>query len=173
MNNLRSNFDLAKLREEKSPYKRALKIAQKMFADRVDKEGEPYIYHLYFVSEQQLTEDGKVVGLLHDLLEDTEASSAELYEAGFDDTVVKALELLTKVKGTPYPEYIDRLLSSNNEIAIRVKEADMRNNMDPERIARLDKKYQEKFLEKYPPQYKKILEKIGEIENDRHKANTR
>ena len=144
-----------------------------MFNGVKDKEGKPYIEHLLFVSDAQPTEDGKIVGLLHDLIEDTNTTLLELEEVGFNDRVRSALILLTKVKGTPYSEYIDKIIASGDEIALRVKEADMRNNMDPERIARLSPEYQEKFKLKYPPQYKRITDKIGEIENDRHKAHQR
>ena len=174
MNNLRNKFkdnykNLAKL----SDYERAMLIAKEMFEGVTDKEGKPYIEHLLFVSEQMPTEDGKIVGLLHDLIEDTDTTLLELQEVGFSDRVCSSLILLSKIKGTPYSEYIDRIISSNDEIAIRVKEADMRNNMDPARIANLAPDYQEKFRLKYPPQYEKLINKIGEIENDRHQVNTR
>ena len=169
MNNLRNKFkgkfDQLK---EKSDYERAEKIAEAMFDGAEDKEGKPYIDHLRFVSEQLESEEGKIVGLLHDLIEDTDTTLLELQELGFSEHVLYCLDLLTKVKGTSYSEYIDRIILSGDEIAIRVKEADMRNNMDPERIANLSPEYQEKFRLKYPPQYEKLKKKIGEIENDRY-----
>ena len=174
MNNLRSKFkdEFDKLKEL-TDYERADVIVEEMFKGVKDKEGRPYIEHLRFVSDAQPTEDGKIVGLLHDLIEDTDASIFELQQVGFSDRILYSLLLLSKTKGTPYPEYIDKIILSNDEVAIRVKEADMRNNMDPERIAKLSPEYQEKFNKKYPPQYKKLLEKIGELENDRHQTNTR
>ncbi|MBR5662376.1 MAG: phosphohydrolase [Bacilli bacterium] len=174
MNNLRNKFkDDYQTLKDLPDYERAEVIAEEMFKGVKDKEGRPYIEHLHFVSEAQPTESGKIVGLLHDLIEDTDTTLLELQEVGFSDKILYSLILLTKVKGTPYSEYIDKILASGDEIALRVKEADMRNNMDPERIARLAPEYQEKFNLKYPPQYEKIKNKIGEIENDRHKVNTR
>lgn len=174
MNNLRNKFkdNYSKLKDLPD-YERAEIIAEEMFKGVKDKEGKPYIEHLRFVSEAQPTEEGKIVGLLHDLIEDTNTTLLELQEVGYSDKILYSLVLLTKVKGISYSEYIDKILASGDEIAIRVKEADMRNNMDPERIARLTPEYQEKFKQKYPPQYERIKEKIGEIENDRHKTHQR
>lgn len=174
MNNLRSKFkDEFDTLKELPDYERADVIVEAMFKGVKDKEGKPYIEHLRFVSDAQPTEDGKIVGLLHDLIEDTDTSVFELQQVGFSDRILYSLLLLSKTEGTTYTEYIDKIILSNDEVAIRVKEADMRNNMDPERIAKLSPEYQEKFNKKYPPQYKKLLEKIGEIENDRHQTNTR
>lgn len=173
-NSLRNAFkgDYEKLKELPD-LARAEVIIDKMFEGKMDKEGKPYIDHLYFVSNQVDTEDERVVGLLHDLLEDTDTSLLELQEIGFNDRVLSALILLTKVKGTAYSEYIDNLLNSNNLTAIKVKEADMRNNSDPERLKNLSPELQEKFTKKYSEPYKKIIEKIGELENDRYKINKR
>lgn len=174
MNNLRNKFkdNYSKLKDLPD-YERAEIIAEEMFKGVKDKEGKPYIEHLRFVSEQLETEEGKIVGLLHDLIEDTDTTLLELQEVGYSDKILYSLVLLTKVKGTPYSEYIDKILASGDEVAIRVKEADMRNNMDPERIARLTPEYQEKFKQKYPQQYERIKKRIGEIENDRHKTHQR
>ena len=174
MNNLRNKFkeDFSKLKDLPD-YERAEIIAEEMFKNVYDKEGKPYINHLRFVSEQLETEEGKIVGLLHDLIEDTDTTLLELQEVGFKDRILYALVLLTKVKGTPYSEYIDKILFSNDEIAIRVKEADMRNNMDPRRLNNLPEDKAEYFIQKYTEPYNKLKNKIGEMENDRHKVNTR
>ena len=174
-NNLRNRFGQEYYSLKNMPnYERAERIANVMFADKKDKEGKPYIDHLYYVSGEQKSDDGKVVGLLHDLLEDTAATTEELRELGFNQNIIDAIKLITKPKNMEYLSYVDRVLNSNNELAIYVKEADMRNNSDPERIARIpDEKLREKLTKKYAEPYKKILERIGEIENDRHKTYKR
>ena len=174
-NNLKNRFGKNfYLLKEMPDYERAEKIVQVMFAGKTDKEGQPYINHLYYVSGEQKSIDGQVVGLLHDLLEDTASTEHELRELGFNQNIIDALKLVTKPNGMGYMEYVDRVLDSNNETAIYVKEADMRNNSDPERIARIpDEKLREKLTKKYAEPYKKILDKIGEIENDRYQTNKR
>lgn len=172
MNNLRSkfkdNFDDLK---ELPDYERAEVIAEEMFKGVKDKEETPYIEHLRFVSDAQPTENGKIVGLLHDLIEDTDTSVLELQQVGFSDKILYSLLLLSKIKGTPYNEYIDKIILSNDEVAIRVKEADMRNNMDPERLTNLSSSDRQHFIEKYTEPYQRILRKIEEIENDRYQTN--
>ena len=174
MNNLRSrfkdNFDDLK---ELPDYERAEVIVEEMFKGIKDKEGAPYIEHLRFVSDAQPTENGKIVGLLHDLIEDTDTSVLELQQVGFSDRILYSLLLLSKIKGTPYPEYIDKIILSNDEVAIRVKEADMRNNMDPERLANLSPGDRQHFIEKYTEPYQRILRKIEELENDRYQTDKR
>ena len=173
-NNLKQQFgDKYDLLKDLPNYEKAEIIVEEMFKNVDDKEGKPYIEHLRFVSEQLPTEEGKIVGLLHDLIEDTNATISELQDVGFNDRILGSLILLTRVKSIEYSKYIDNIIASNNEIAIRVKEADMRNNMDPERIAKLSPEYQEKFRLKYPPQYEKLINKIGEMENDRYQTNKR
>lgn len=173
-NNLKHQFgDRYSFLKDLPDYEKAEIIAEEMFKNVKDKEGRPYIEHLRFVSEQLPTEEGKIVGLLHDLIEDTNATISELQDVGFNERILGSLIILTRDKSIDYSDYIDSIINSNNEIALRVKEADMRNNMNPERIAKLTPEYQEKFKLKYPPQYKKIIEKIGEIKNDRYQVNTR
>lgn len=174
-NNLKNRFGKNfYLLKEMPDYERAEKIAQVMFAGKVDKEGQPYTNHLYYVSNEQKKIDGQVVGLLHDLIEDTASTYYELEELGFNQNIIDALRLVTKPYGMGYQEYVDRVLNSNNITAIYVKEADMRNNSDPERIARIpDEKLRDKLTKKYAEPYKKILDKIGEIENDRYQTNKR
>lgn len=174
-NNLKNRFGFNyPLLKEMTDYKRAEKIVQVMFSNKKDKEGKPYINHLYYVSNEQKTIDGKIVGLLHDLIEDTASTYHELEEIGFNQNIIDALKLVTKPNGMDYLEYVKRVLDSNNEIAIYVKEADMRNNSDKDRIARIeDEKLREKLTKKYALPYEMILNKIGEMKNDRHKTNTR
>ena len=172
MNNLTSHFDFEKLKKLPK-FERAFIIVSVMFNDKTDKEGSKYINHLFNVSSQFKETDEKVVGLLHDLVEDTDATFEELEKAGFEENIIEALKLLTKEHGSDYKLYIDRLLNSNNLLAIKIKEADMKNNMDPERLKKLNLDKQKYFLDKYSEPYSKIKEKIGELENDRYQINKR
>lgn len=161
------------LLKEMPDYEKALKLAKVMFKDIKDKEGKDYIEHLLFVSNAQDTVDGKVVGLLHDIVEDIKVTFPQLAELGFSERILSSLILLTRVGSTSYSDYIDNILNSNDYVAIKVKEADMRNNMDPERLKNLSPEQQEHFNNKYSKQYEKIKKKIEEIENDRYQTNKR
>ena len=162
MHNLKKYFkfdELVKL----DPYDRALLIVQVMFNSAQDKEGAPYMNHLLNVSGKLETEEEKIVGLLHDLVEDTDATFEEVKEAGFSDGVINALRLVTKQKGEDYPSFIDRIINSNNKTALKVKLSDMQDNMDPDRMSRLPAEVRERLQKKYEPQYQRIVTKIGEL----------
>ena len=60
-----------------------------------------------FVSNNCLFEDSKIVGLLHDILEDTDCSIAEL-ESVVHENLIEAIQLLTKRKDEKYDDYIVR-----------------------------------------------------------------
>ena len=162
MNNLSKHFNLEELRKVAS-YERALIIVSVMFKDSKDKNGEPYINHLLSVSNSLDVPIEKLVGLLHDIVEDTDTTFEELKEAGFNDSVIEALKLITKKDGENYSDFIDRIIDSNNMIALKVKLKDMENNMDPKRLNKLPQEIKEKLENKYKPEYKKLIKKIGEI----------
>ena len=173
MSNLTDIFNFDKLRKV-NDYDRAMIIVVNMFKDDIkDKEGKPYINHLLKVAESLDTEEEKIVGLLHDLVEDTDATFDELKELNFSDNIIDSLKLLTKLEEESYSEYIDRIISSDNLTAIKVKVKDMEHNMDPQRLLMLNPKTKERLEEKYKLPYKKLMDRIGEIENDRYKINKR
>ncbi len=113
--------------------KKALNIAYKAHMGQVDRAGMPYIFHPYHLAEQMETEDECVVALLHDVVEDTSVTFDEL-ESIFSDDVIRTLKLLTRDKSVPYMDYVKKV--STNQIARKVKLADLRHNSD---LTRLDK----------------------------------
>jgi hypothetical protein len=84
------------------------------------------------------------VGLLHDLLEDTDYTAEQLAEDGFAPAVIKAVQILTKSKDEDYGVYIGRIFDSGNHLAIRVKRADMKDHLM--RTETLTDKLKEKYL---------------------------
>ena len=55
-------------------YDRALLLVSDLFKDKKDKAGDPYINHLIRVSVKLDTDELKIAGLLHDVLEDTDVN---------------------------------------------------------------------------------------------------
>ena len=172
MSILKEKFNLEELKVI-NDYQKAIIIVFQMFTGKVDKEGAPYINHLLYVSNHVDTEEAKVVGLLHDLVEDTDATFEELEEAGFSKGVIDALKLVTRDKKYSYLEYINNILNSNNLTVLKVKISDMEHNMDPKRLAKLDEATRNRLANKYAEPYEKLKRKIGELEYDRHKTNKR
>lgn len=64
---------------------------------------------------------------LHDVLEDTKTTVADMVAAGMPAPVISAVEALTRRKGEAYTDYIARVKA--NEIARVVKQADMLDNL--------------------------------------------
>lgn len=133
--------------------RKAMSIAYNAHINQFDKAGVPYIYHPIHLAEQMDTEIECIVALLHDVVEDTDITFEQL-EKEFSTEVIDVLRLLTHNKEVKYMQYIENLKS--NDIARKVKMADIKHNMDESRLDNVtDKditrinKYKEalKFLE--------------------------
>ena len=127
----------------------AIQFALEAHKGQLDKVGEPYILHplrvLFAFPPYQLHQ--RMVAVMHDVLEDTEATADDLRKLGAPEEVVIACELLCHEEGTQYTEYIKELLS--NDLARSVKKADIKDNMSMERMIRLDKETTERLIKKY------------------------
>lgn len=168
MNNLLHFFDEFELEElkEKDAYTKAENIVKRLFKEKLDKGGNSYLDHLYYVSNRLEEVNMKTVGLLHDLLEDTIITEEDLKKIGFSEEVIEALLLITRKDDELYDEYINRILESNNMIAINVKAIDMENNMDLSRIKNPTLKDLSRCENKYKPQYERIINYLKEKENE-------
>lgn len=125
----------------------AQNIARNVFINKLDKGGKPYIQHLEYVSDiavhyakaidsDEITKI-RIVGLLHDLVEDFPEWTFNHLLAIFDDLeIIEALKLLTRKPNQDYSEYITLL--DNNLIARAVKLADLEHNMDVKRLPELN-----------------------------------
>ncbi len=113
---------------------KAKSIVEREFSKRVE-NGEAYKYHMYRVMEAMDTEEEQIVALLHDVVEDTEVSLADLEGEGFSKKVLGAVEDLTKGNQVRYFDYIEDL--SLNPLATKVKLAELKDNMDVIRVNRM------------------------------------
>lgn len=78
------------------------------------------------------TEDAVIAALLHDTVEDSDMTFEQLEEAGFSDTIIDALKLLTHDKSVPYFDYIQKIKC--NGLARQVKLADLEHNSNLSRL---------------------------------------
>ena len=141
-------------------------FVSKMFRGKVDKGGNDYMQHIRSVANRfNMKQIEYKIALLHDIIEDTEMTEGKLRDM-FDDEVVDAVVLLTKDKSMTYEEYINRLIGSNNIHAIRVKKADIENNIDLSRLKEITLKDIQRLEKRYIPTYYKIYNKLTELEND-------
>lgn len=122
--------------------KRAMRLCFEAHQGQVDKAGLPYPNHPLHVAEQMTDEASCCVALLHDTVEDTPVTLAQLAEA-FPPVVVDAIRMLTHDESVPYLDYVRDIAraakrdgaGSAADVARRVKMADLRHNSD---LTRLD-----------------------------------
>ena len=131
----------------------AVEVAKKYHEGMTDRAGKPYLFHLTSVSNSVLPlgEDYAVVGMLHDTLEDTKMTKESLISM-FGSDIADAVSLLTHDHGIPYLDYVRNVKNSGNPLAIAVKKADLRNNMDLTRLPKVTKE-DLKRVEKYKKAY--------------------
>jgi (p)ppGpp synthase/HD superfamily hydrolase len=134
---------------------KAIRIAATAHEAQVDKVGQPYILHPLRMMQKAHTIEEKIVAILHDVLEDTPWTIAQLESEGFPPVIVEALHHVTRRpedsegdKG--YAQFVERIATAPGEsgkIARIVKQLDLQDNMDllrlptllPTDIARLER----------------------------------
>ena len=122
--------DLDRIREDfESGLERAIDIVGFEFADDLDLDGNPQLLHMTAVSTAGKDADERLVGVLHDLVEDKDWTFEDLLRDGFPRRIVDTLRLLTHDKQTPYMDYIRRICESGNEVALAVKINDLNHNL--------------------------------------------
>lgn len=107
----------------------ALRIALEAHEGQKDLDGNPVILHPMTVAVAGRNREEQVAGLLHDVVEDTDITFEDLLQRGVDDSIIDALRLLTHTKEMSYEDYVNRIATSGNDIAIRVKYNDLCHNL--------------------------------------------
>lgn len=134
----------------------AIQIAVKAHDGQVDKANKPYILHPLRVMFFLDTEKEKIVGVLHDVIEDTHITYQYLRDNGFDDEILEAIKSVTRDESETYDEFIHRV--KLNTIGVKVKLADLHDNMDLTRIGNpVEKDYVR--IRKYKRAKEKLLGK--------------
>jgi (p)ppGpp synthase/HD superfamily hydrolase len=137
-----------------STLKRAIEIATEAHMGQMDKAGNEYIGHPLRVMEMGKTEEEKIVGILHDVVEDSGWTFDALEAEGFSKEVLDALKCVTKKsENENYDDFIERV--KKNPLAVAVKINDLTDNMDIRRLPYLSDK-DVKRLKKYLKAYKKL-----------------
>ena len=138
-----------------STLQRAIEIATEAHKGQYDKAGNDYIGHPLRVMEVGKTENEKIVGVLHDVVEDTDWTFEALAAEGFSEEVIAALRCVTKLsENENYDDFIERV--KKNPLAVAVKINDLSDNMDIRRLPYLSDK-DVKRLKKYLKAYKRLV----------------
>ena len=107
----------------------ALRIAVDAHNGQKDLDGNPVILHPIAVGLAGNNREEIIGGFLHDVVEDTEFTFNDLLARGVDKTIVETLQLLTHSKDISYDEYVQRIVTSGNSIAIHIKYNDLKHNL--------------------------------------------
>ncbi len=111
---------------------KALEICKEAHSGQTDKAGLPYYLHPVRVAERCNTVSEKIVGLLHDTIEDTHITVEYLRNEGFPAYIVDAILAVTKRNGEDYDTFVARV--KRNPIGRAVKIHDLEDNMDMSRL---------------------------------------
>ena len=127
-------------------------LAGEAHRGQVDKGGQPYILHPLRLMLHLGSEVDRIVGVLHDVVEDTHITQEDLRSRGYPTEVLEALDCLTKRPAEEYEDFIQRI--KPNPIARRVKLVDLEDNMDVRRLPTMNeedfqrlKKYRKAWAE--------------------------
>ena len=143
----------------------ALALAVMAHRGQKDLDGKPAIFHPIRVGLSGENENEIITGFLHDVVEDTDYSFDDLKTLGVGSEIIEALMLLTHSRENTYDEYIEKLLSSHNKLALSVKRHDLVDN-----LSRNDRATEQK--RKIYEKHESTLEKLKN-ENQRVIMNTK
>jgi (p)ppGpp synthase/HD superfamily hydrolase len=111
---------------------KAVAIAVEAHRGQKDRYGAAYILHPLRLMARLNTPLEKMIGVLHDVVEDTDWTFDSLRREGFPETVLEALQCMTKKNGEAYEDFVRR--SASLPLAKKVKLADLEDNMDIRRM---------------------------------------
>jgi (p)ppGpp synthase/HD superfamily hydrolase len=118
-------------------------IAREAHAGVLDKIGEPYIAHIERVVSilmalyPEATKEEVCAAWLHDVLEDTNFTKAQMEQRGISNVVIEMVESLSRPEGSVYLQWIRDLAATRNTSLLRVKLSDNKDNQDTRRNALL------------------------------------
>lgn len=140
---------------------KAIAIAVESHRGQLDKAGKIYILHPMRVMLRGKNETEMIVGILHDVVEDTPITLEMLHLEGFSEEVLEALDCITKRPKEDYGDFIDRVLT--NPLSTQVKLYDMEDNLNRDRIPYPTPRDEARFA-KYEKYHKVILLKLEEYQ---------
>ncbi|WP_322766907.1 HD domain-containing protein [Frankia sp. Cr1] len=134
----------------------AVALATRAHAGQLDKVGDDYIGHPLRVMEAVGDaarragvdpDQARMVAVLHDVVEDTDVTLATLTSLGYPSDVVAAVDALSHRDGESVEHYLARV--ADNALSVVVKRADMADNSNPVRLARLPRDQADRYARRY------------------------
>lgn len=149
----------------------AIQIAVESHKGQVDRSGLPYILHPLTVMTTLDTLEEKILGVLHDVIEDTEQTPETLIDKGIPKYLVDWLLFLTHNEEDTYYEYIDKILDSGVLAILNVKLKDVAHNSDAKRLPTITEKDSSR-MRKYANTKLKLEAKIREMRFYTHDSHS-
>lgn len=129
-------------------------ICERAHAGQFDKEGRPYVEHVRRVAsyvDPDRSASVHAAALLHDVLEDSSLTVADLANEGIPPDVLEIVLLLTRRRDVADANYYRRIRAHVD--ALEVKLADLADNTDPGRLAQLGPADRARLTQKYGAAY--------------------
>jgi (p)ppGpp synthase/HD superfamily hydrolase len=136
----------------------ALLIASHSLMEVIDKSGADYSLHYLTVALDSTHSDiKKQIGILHDVVEDTDWTIEDLQALGFDKRVINGVKAMTRDEenNENYFSFIERC--SQDPYAIDIKLNDLRHNLDQSRNTAIIGEYDAERIKKYNVSYQYLL----------------
>ena len=106
---------------------KAITIACEAHQGQSSINGEPYILHPLRLLIKAKSNEERTIAILHDVIEKTNISLADLKNKGFDQNIISSIDSLSRRRNESYIEYIKRLMQ--NKISVKIKLLDLADNI--------------------------------------------
>ena len=133
---------------------KAIILSANIHSGNKGRNNEPAVLHSIRVMNQMKSNKGKIVGVLHDVVETEKISIDDLAAQGFGKSVCKTVDALSRRKWEKYDDYINRL--KKNKLAIKVKLEDLIDNYSRRLSNKKKSKIDLKKIKKYEKAYKSL-----------------
>ncbi|WP_107329433.1 GTP pyrophosphokinase [Metapseudomonas otitidis] len=118
-----------------TPLETAIALACRVHAGQRDKAGRAYVLHPLRLMLRFEDPEAQMAAVLHDVVEDGDVKLEDLRILGIPESVVQAVDCLSRREGETYEAFIERIRP--NALARRVKREDIRDNLDVTRLPEL------------------------------------
>lgn len=106
---------------------KAIIIASEAHKGQSSINGEPYILHPLRLLIKAKSNEEKIIAALHDVIEKSNISLADLKNKGFNQNIISSIDSLTRRRSESYVDYIGRLMQ--NRISVKIKLLDLTDNI--------------------------------------------
>lgn len=124
----------------------AISIAASAHASSLADDNEPYILDSPRIMLSLATNEERIVGVLHDVVEKTGWLLDNLRTEGFNKTILDAIDSVTRRDGEEYFDCVER--TKANKLGTRMKIADLNDNIHKVKSHEMSGNTEEK-LKKY------------------------